>query len=154
MTHHLAQVNIARLKEPIGHPAIADFANALDAVNAEAEKAPGFVWRLQDDSGNATAIHAFEWDQEDSHGVIVNLSVWESVEALKDFIFNGRHAAIMRKRSRFFHKVDLATTALWWIPAGSLPTTADAEHRLRHLRAHGESREAFSLRFTFPPPTE
>ena len=97
MKHHLAQVNIARLIAPLESQELAEFVAALDDVNTEAEKAPGFVWRLADDSGNATGITAFAWDVEDSAGVIVNLSTWESVEALKYYIYDGSHVAMLRR---------------------------------------------------------
>ena len=82
MDYLLAQVNIARMREPLESPRLADFVAALDPVNAVADAAPGFVWRLQTEDGNATAVHAFEWDRAGSAGVLVNMSVWESVEAL------------------------------------------------------------------------
>ena len=150
MTHHLVQVNIARLVAPLESEELADFVAALDEVNTDAENAPGFVWRLADESGNATGIAAFAWDVEDSAGVIVNLSTWESVEALKDYIYDGRHVAMLRRRREWFHKVPEATTALWWVPAGHRPTTAEAEARVRSLREHGPSPFAFTLRETFP----
>ena len=154
MAHHLAEVNIARMIEPIGHPKNYEFFAALDAVNAEAEASPGFVWRMKDDSGNATNIQGFEWDRHDASAVIVNLTLWESLEALTDYIYNGGHIHVMKKRRKWFQPVDAATTALWWIPAGTIPTVEEAEAKIRHLRAHGESREAFTFRFSFPPPSD
>jgi hypothetical protein len=151
--YELAQVNIARLLAPLDSEQLADFVAALDAVNADAENAAGFVWRLADESGNATAIPAFAWDAADSEGVIVNLSVWASAEALKEYIYSGRHVEVLRRRREWFHKVDVATTALWWVPAGHRPSTAEAEESLRHLRNHGPTGRAFTLREVFPPPS-
>jgi hypothetical protein len=152
VVHELAQVNIARLSAPLESEQLADFVAALDEVNAEAEAAPGFRWRLADDSGNATGIPAFQWDVADSAGVIVNMSTWSSVEALRDYIYEGRHIEVLRRRREWFHKVADATTVLWWVPAGHEPTTKEAEERLRHVREHGPTPHAFTLRETFPPP--
>jgi len=148
----LAQVNIARLCAPLNSPALADFVAALDQVNATADAAPGFVWRLQTEDGNATSIRAFDWDQAGSAGVIVNMSVWESAEALAAFVYSGAHRQVLRRRRQWFVPMAEAYTALWWIPRGSVPTTQDAEERVRHLRAHGPTQHAFALREHFPPP--
>ena len=154
MDHEIAQVNIARLLAPLDSQQLADFVAALDAVNADAESAAGFRWRLADESGNATSIPAFAWDTADSEGVIVNLSVWASVEALNEYIYSGRHVEVLRRRREWFHKVDVATTALWWVPVGHRPSTTEAEDRLRHLREHGPTPHVFTLRESFPAPTE
>ena len=152
MTFELAEINIARLLAPIDSPLLADFVAALDEVNAEADRAPGFVWRLQTEDGNATAIRAFEWDVADSHGVIVNLTVWTSIEALTAYAFAGRHVEIMRRRRTWFARAVQATTAMWWVPAGHRPSTDEAEDALRHLRAHGPTPRAFTFRQPFPAP--
>ncbi|OHV37107.1 MULTISPECIES: DUF3291 domain-containing protein [Pseudofrankia] len=150
----LAQVNIARLREPLDSPRLADFVAALDPVNALADAAPGFRWRLQTEDGDATAVIAFEWDTGSSAGVIVNLTVWESVEALAAFAFSGLHREVLRRRREWFEAMAEAYAALWWVPAGQWPSTADAEDRVRHLRAHGPTPRAFSLRNHFPPPDQ
>jgi Domain of unknown function (DUF3291) len=152
MSHLLAQVNIGRLLAPTDSPALADFMAALDPVNALADAAPGFVWRLQTEDGNATAVQAFEWDAAGSAGVIINMSVWESVEALAAFVYSTGHRQVLRRRREWFEPMPEAYTALWWIPRGTIPTTADAEDKVRHLRAHGPTPEAFTLRVHFPPP--
>ena len=151
MDHHLAQVNVSRLIAPLDSPVLADFMAALDEVNAEADRAPGFVWRLQTEDGDATSVQAFGWDAAGSHGVIVNLTVWRDVEALADYVFGGRHVQIMRRRREWFARAAEATTALWWLPATSLPTTGDAEARVRLLRAQGPTPAAFTFRTHFPP---
>jgi len=149
---YLAQVNIGRLRAPLDSPALADFVAALDPVNAAADAAPGFIWRLQTEDGNATAIRGFEWDVAGSAGVIMNMSVWESVAALGAFVYSDEHKTVMRRRREWFEKIDEAYLALWWIPRGTIPTVAEAEDRVRHLRAHGPTPAAFSLRTHFPPP--
>jgi hypothetical protein len=152
MGYVLAQVNIARLLAPLDSPALADFVVALDPVNAAADAAAGFLWRLQTEDGNATSVHAFEWDQAGSAGVIVNLSVWESAEALAAFVYSDAHRQVLRRRRQWFVPMAQAYTALWWIPRGTVPATVDAEERVRHLRAHGPTPHAFTLRQHFPPP--
>jgi hypothetical protein len=148
----LAQVNIGRLRAPLDSPQLAGFVAALDPVNAAADAAPGFVWRLQTEDGNATAVHAFEWDKAGSAGVIVNLSVWTSPEALAAFVYSDAHRAALARRRQWFERMMEAYTALWWIPRGTVPGTDDAEGRVRRLRAHGPTAQAFTLRVLFPPP--
>jgi hypothetical protein len=103
MSFELAQVNVSRLLAPLESSQLASFMAALDEVNAEGDAAPGFLWRLQTEDGNATAVKAFGWDVAGSHGVIVNLTTWRSVEALAGFAFSGRHLEIMRQRRQWFH---------------------------------------------------
>ena len=148
----MAQVNMGRLVAPLDSPQLAAFMAALDPVNAVADAAPGFLWRLQTEDSNATSVRAFEWDVAGSAGVIVNMSVWESVETLAEFVYSRPHREIMRHRREFFQKMAEAYTALWWIPRGTTPTTGDAEDRVRHLRVHGPTPHAFTLRSHFPPP--
>ncbi|MFJ9636277.1 DUF3291 domain-containing protein [Streptomyces sp. NPDC101178] len=147
--HELAQVNIARLRFPLESPQLKDFVDGLDPVNAVADEAEGFVWRLRSDSGNATDVPVFgdEW-------LIVNLSVWQDAEALTGFMYAGLHRELLRRRREWFEQVSEAMTALWWVPAGERPTVADAEERLLHLREHGPTERAFTLRTRFPAPAE
>jgi len=152
MGYELAQVNIARLRAPIDSPELAGFVAELDPVNAAADAAPGFIWRLQTEDGNATSVRAFEWDQAGSAGVIVNMSVWRSVEELAAFVYSGSHAAVLRRRREWFERMAEAYSALWWVPAGVRPTTADAEARVASLRAHGPAPPAFTLRRPYPVP--
>ena len=152
VSHVLAQVNIGRLRAPLDSPALADFMAGLDPVNAVADAAPGFVWRLQTEDGNATAVRAFEWDAAGSAGVIVNMSVWESVEKLAAFVYSDTHRRVLRRRREWFEQMTEAQTALWWIRRGVTPATAEAEARVRHLRAHGPTPYAFTLRAHFSPP--
>lgn len=139
--NHLAQINIARLLAPIDDPLIADFVRQLDDINALAESSPGFVWRLKEESGNATNIDVFG----DSL-LIVNMSVWESIEDLKNFAYKSAHVQVFRDRTRWFEKMEVAHMALWWVPAGTLPTAEEGRDRLLYLREHGESDWAFTFR--------
>jgi Domain of unknown function (DUF3291) len=145
---HLAQVNVALPREPLDAPLLADFVAALAPVNAVADASPGFVWRLQTEEGDATAVRAFGDDR-----LIVNMSVWESLEALRAFVYGPDHAAVLRRRRQWFERLGAPETALWWVPAGTVPAIAEAEERLAHLRAHGPTPHAFTLREpTTPPP--
>ncbi len=120
----------------------------LDPVNVAAERSRGFVWRLQTDDGNATGIRAFGDDR-----LIVNMSVWESLEALRGFVYATRaHLEVLRRRREWFERVAEAYMVLWWVPAGDIPTVADAEERLSLLQADGPTPNAFTFRAHFPPP--
>ncbi|WP_024801701.1 DUF3291 domain-containing protein [Nocardia sp. BMG51109] len=153
MSFELAQVNIARLLASLEDPRLADFVAALEPVNAAADVAPGFLWRLQTEDGDATAIRAFEWDTADSVGVIVNMSVWCDVEHLAAFTYGEMHRVILKRRREWFQRMREATHVCWWVPAGHRPTTAEAEDRLRRLRDHGPTPFAFTLQQHFPPPS-
>jgi hypothetical protein len=146
---HVAQVNIGRLRAPIDDPLIADFVDALDHVNALADRAPGFVWRLQTEAGNATDLQP-----TDDELVKINLSVWDSVDALADFVYRSGHTAYLRRRREWFERYPKAYTALWWIPAGHVPTIAEALDRLELIEARGPTAEAFSFTTRFPPPSD
>lgn len=137
----LAQLNIARLLAPIDSPELAEFVANLDRINALAESSPGFVWRLKDDTGNATGI-ASPWGS----GVIVNLSVWKDAESLHAFAFRSGHAEVMKRRREWFQRMAEAYLALWWVPAGHRPDVAEAARRLDHLRRNGPTPEAFTFR--------
>jgi hypothetical protein len=148
--YQLAQVNVGRLTAPIDSPQLRPFVERLAEVNALADASAGFVWRLQTEAGDATEVSVF-----DDPGMIVNLSVWESIDALREFSYRlPEHVGILRRRREFFVRPDDATTALWWIPAGSIPTVGEAEERLTLLRAAGPSPDAFTFRQFFPPPDE
>ncbi|MEA2441130.1 MAG: hypothetical protein QOH76_2554 [Thermoleophilaceae bacterium] len=144
MDHHLAQLNVARFKRPLDEPSMAGFVAALDPLNAIADAAPGFVWRLQTEEGNATSIHAFEDDL-----MLVNMSVWESVEVLADYVYGPDHVAVMRRRREWAERMVEAYLCLWWIPAGSVPTVDEAKDRLEHLRKHGPAPFSFTFKRRF-----
>jgi heme-degrading monooxygenase HmoA len=153
MEYVVAQVNIGRLVAPLDSPQLADFAAALDPVNAVADGAPGFVWRLQTEDGNATVLRVFEDDAEGADGgILINMSVWESVEALAAFVYGEAHRAVLRRRREWFEQLKDAYTALWWVPRGHIPTVREAEDRVKHLRAHGPTPHAFTFKERFPAP--
>jgi hypothetical protein len=152
MVYRIAQVNIARLRAPLDSEQLAGFVAALDPVNASADSAPGFIWRLQTDEGNATAVRAFEWEPQGAAGVIINMSVWESLEHLSDWVYGPFHRAVLVQRRQWFERVSEATTALWWTRDEDPPTTLDAESRVLHLRQHGPTPTAFNFKDTFSSP--
>lgn len=142
---HLAQVNVARALAPLDSRDMAGFIEQLDEINALAEQSPGFVWRLKSDSGNATDVRPYEDDR-----IIVNLSVWQSIEQLHDFVYKSAHAPVMRRRQEWFSKFEGAYLALWWVPARHQPSIDEAKARLAHLDMHGPSPFAFNLKTRFP----
>jgi Domain of unknown function (DUF3291) len=154
MTHELAQVNVARLVASLDSPQLAGFVAALEPVNLAADAAPGFVWRLQTEEGNATAVHAFEWDAADSAGVITNMSVWVDVEHLAAFVYGEIHRQVIRSRREWFVQMHEAYTTCWWVLAGQRPTIQDAEARIRCLRNNGPTPHAFTLRESYPAPDD
>ena len=139
MDRHLAQLNIATLLHPIDDPRVADFVDALPLVNGAGEESPGYVWRLQSDGGDATDIQVF-----DDPLVIVNLTVWQSLDALKAFAYRGVHRQFFRRRAEWF-VAGSTRTALWWLPASVVPSTDDAKRRLDFIDAVGVSPYAFEM---------
>jgi len=146
MTFHLAQLNIGRILAPLESPVMADFVNNLDKINALAETSPGFVWRLKDDANNATSIQVF-----DDERIIVNMSVWETLDQLYQFTYKTMHTEFLKRRKEWFEKMGDMYYVLWHVPAGHVPDVHEARERLEHLRAHGETPYAFSFRKQFEP---
>ena len=140
--YHLAQLNIARMVAPLDSPLMAEFVAALDSVNRAAELSPGFVWRLT----NATSVQPY------GPGVLVNMSIWETVEALKAFTYTGSHVQVFRKRAEWFHPHERPYMVMWWVPAGHVPGMEEAMERLELRRRQGDTAEAFSFAGVFPPP--
>ena len=128
----IAQLNIGRTVAPVDDARLADFMNQLDAINALAEASPGFVWRLQTDSGNATEIKV-----DDDPLVIINFTVWRSVDELFDFACLPTHNTVFKRRYEWFERWPGPNTVLWWQPAGAIPDTTDALRRLRLLSDEG-----------------
>ncbi len=148
MTHHLAQVNIGRFRAPLDDPIMEGFRAALDPINALADRSPGFVWRLQTEDGNATAIRPYGGDSL----MAINVSVWDSLEALQHFVYKSGHVGTLRARQQWFEPLVGPVLALWWIPVGHVPTVAEAVERLAHLETHGPSPHAFTFRTPYPAP--
>jgi hypothetical protein len=146
--YELAQLNIGIIKGPIDSPVMAEFVANLDRINALAERTPGFVWRLQTEEGNATAIRPYP----ENENMAVNMSVWRDVASLNKYVYSSEHVQIMRRRKEWFEKMDQAFLVLWWVPKGHRPSIEEAKARLEQLRAKGPTAEAFTFRQAFPPP--
>lgn len=142
----LAQLNIAVMRAPLDSPAMADFVANLDRINALADAAPGFVWRLQTEAGDATAVRPL------GDSTLVNMSVWRDVEALAEYVYRSAHTEIMKRRREWFESMQAAFQVLWWVPAGHRPTMDEAIARLETLRNLGPTPQAFSFKKPFPPP--
>jgi hypothetical protein len=149
MNYHLAQINIGRLVAPIDDPKIAEFVAQLEPINALADQAPGFIWRLQSSSGNATDIA-----YNDDPFVIVNMSVWDSIEALRSFAYRSDHVTVLRDRAKWFEKMDKPNYCLWWVPKGHQPSVAEGRERLEHYQMHGATPYAFWFSQQFPAPAD
>lgn len=147
-TFHIAEINIARMRVPLEHPSMADFTAQLDLVNAIADASPGFVWRLKSDAGVNAYVQAF-----DDPLILVNLSVWETLETLKDYVYRTHeHAAVFRDRRRWFEPPEGPPLAIWWIRAGDIPTVEEGRERLALLTRVGPTQEAFTFKAPFPRP--
>ena len=144
--HHVAQVNVARALAPIDAPALRGFVEGLAPINALADRSPGFVWRLQTEAGDATAIRPYEDER-----VMVNLSVWRSLPELWDFVYATEHLDVMRRRREWFERFESTYLGLWWVSAGEIPTVDDAKLRLASLDEHGPTAYAFTFKKRFDP---
>lgn len=148
MSHyHLAEINIGRLRAPVDSPILADFVANLDRINALADAAPGFVWRLVGEGNDATDIKP---DASDPM-MAVNMSVWTDPQALGAFVYRSDHIGVMRRRAEWFEKLELYM-ALWWVPAGHIPTVEEGMGKVETLRRLGPTASAFTFRTPFPAP--
>jgi heme-degrading monooxygenase HmoA len=145
--YELAQLNIGIIRGAMDTPVMAEFAANLARINALADGSPGFVWRLQTETGDATAIRPF-----DNPNMLLNMSVWRDLESLRQYVYSSAHTEIMRRRREWFERISEAYLVLWWLPRGHRPTVAEAIARLTALRERGPHREAFSFREHYPPP--
>lgn len=145
---HLAQINVAKIiGENISDPVMEKFVTQLDEINALAEGSPGFVWRLKDDTNNATKLNPFN-DQT----IIINMSVWQSLDHLIHFVYKGRHAEVLRKRRDWFVSFGKPFTTLWYLPAGQVPTIEEGAARLKALQDNGPTPYAFDFKTKFNAP--
>jgi hypothetical protein len=143
---HIAQINIGRIRANLDDPSMAGFVARLDEINALADRSPGFVWRLQTPEGNATYLRPYADER-----ILINMSVWESIEALKGYVYRSAHTELLRARAEWFEKFTGVYLALWWVPAGHLPGVDEAKKRLAHLEVHGPTAFAFTFQKPFPP---
>ena len=147
MTYQLAQLNIGRILAPMDSETMKGFVDRLDEINTLAEAAPGFVWRLQDEAGDATSYRPFDDDM-----LLINMSVWEDLESLKNFTYKSMHVEVMRHRKLWFEHLKTPYIALWWVPAGHRPDLLEAKQKLEKLQAEGPGPEVFDFRNSFPAP--
>ena len=147
LKYHVAQINIGRVLAPLDDPMMEGFVSRLDELNAIADRSPGFVWRLQTSAGNATYFRPYPEDDR----ILMNMSVWETVEDLKNYVYHTVHTELLRQRHKWFEKFAGNYTTLWWVPAGRIPGIDEAKKRLAHLDAHGPTQFAFTFKTVFPP---
>jgi len=149
MKYHVAQVNIGKIRAPLEDAQMAGFVNRLEDINALADGSPGFVWRLQTPAGNATYLRPYDDDR-----ILVNMSVWESIEAIKNYVYRTAHAELLRHRQEWFEAFAGSYMALWWVPVGHIPGVDEAKKRLAYLEKHGPSQFAFTFKSVFAPDEE
>ena len=148
-TYQLAEINVARMKGyDINDPVMKEFVDNLGRVNKLAESSQGFVWRLKDESNNATSLNPYDDEQ-----VIINISVWENIDSLERFTYQTFHTEFLRRRKEWFQKFGKAYLAMWWIPTGQFPTVEEAVARLDYLEANGPTERAFSFRKKYDSPS-
>ena len=144
MDYQLAEINIARMLDEIDSPIMHEFAANLERINALAEQSPGFVWRLKGDGNDATSLRVYK-----DRYLIVNMSVWESVESLREFTYYTAHTEYFRRRREWFEKLPVPAVVLWWLPVGHIPTTNEAKAKLEYLDQHGATPSAFTFKERF-----
>lgn len=141
---------MGRIKAPLDDARMIGFMSRLDDLNALADRSPGFVWRLQTDEGNATYFRPYP----DDDSILLNMSVWETIDALKNYVYKTAHAELLRHRHEWFENFSGAYMALWWVPVGHIPGIDEAKKRVAHLNAHGATQFAFTFKTIFPPDEE
>ena len=145
----LAQVNIGRVLYPTDDERMRAFVGRLDDLNKLADESPGFVWRLQTEAGNATDLRPY-----DDERLLMNMSVWETLEDLRAYVYRSAHAPVLGQRKQWFEPLTTPILALWWVPAGHRPDMAEARARIDELAARGPGPRAFTFKQPFPPPGE
>ncbi|MGP6192173.1 MAG: DUF3291 domain-containing protein [Vulcanimicrobiaceae bacterium] len=144
--YHIAQVNVGRIKTPLDDPAMGGFVSRLGEINELADRTPGFVWRLQTSEGNATYLRPYNDDR-----ILVNMSVWRTIDALRDYVYRSVHAELLRQRREWFETFAGSYVALWWVPIGHLPGVDEAKKRLASIDALGPTEFAFTFKTVFQP---
>lgn len=138
--YHLAQINIAHAQAPMDSNVMKGFVDRLAEINALADNSPGFVWRLQTEAGDATALQAF-----DDPLLLVNMSVWEDFESLKNYVYKSLHVELIRDRDAWFNKMVKSHQALWWVPLGHIPSVKEGTEKLELLQKSSPSKAAFTF---------
>ena len=143
---HLAQINIAKAKAAMDSLVMKGFVDRLDEINQLADNSAGFVWRLKSEEGAAT-ISAFE-----DPSIIVNMSVWQDLDALKNYVYKSVHLELLKEKNSWFDKMADAHQVLWWIPASHIPSVAEGKEKLIYIQEHGATEFAFNFAKNFPSP--
>ena len=154
MNFHLAQANIAWMHGTLQDPVMSGLASRVDEINRLAEQSHGFVWRLPGSEATPAKLEPFEEDYPgfDRNRFFYNMSVWESLEDLRNYTLFSTHAELLNERHQWVDSIVGPSVALWWIPIGRQPSVAESAERLRSVRKHGPTPYAFTLRRAFPPP--
>lgn len=146
--YQIAEINIARMKGVnINDPVMKEFVDNLDKVNALAESSEGFIWRLKDDNNNATSHNPYDDEQ-----VVINISVWQNIEALENFMYKTLHSVFLKRRKEWFQTFGKVYTAMWWVSSGQFPSVQEATDKLEYLQKNGASEWVFDFKRKFPPP--
>lgn len=146
MSYQIAQVNIGRIRAPLDDALMEGFVSRLEEINALADASPGFVWRLQTSEGNATYFRPYNDDR-----ILLNMSVWETIASLRNYVYGTAHVELLRERHAWFEKFKGVYMALWWVPAGHIPGMDEAKKRLAYLEEHGPTQFAFNFKTVFEP---
>jgi hypothetical protein len=147
--YNLAQLSVARMRAPLDSPLMQGFVSQLEPIYAVAEQACGFVWRLRMEDDSAALMRV-----ADDPRIIVTMSVWESIEALHEYVYRSAHMNPLQQREKWFEKLEGPSLVLWWIPQNSLPRVEQGMARLKYLQRHGPTPFAFTFKEQFPPPVE
>ena len=140
MEYQLAQVNVARMNADLADPSMSGFVQRLDEINALADGSKGFVWRFKTEQGDATYLRPFE-DQK----ILFNMSAWETLEALKDYVYVSKHIELLKSKANWFAKMNDPHLVLWWVRKDHLPSVDEALEKLRLIKVRGPSAEAFTF---------
>ena len=146
MPYQLAQLNIATMKYSLDDPEMKGFVDNLDYINSLADNSPGFVWRLQDEEGDATSQRPL------GESTLVNLSVWKDVESLNQYVYKTAHVEIMKRRKEWFDRMKEAHYVLWWVPKNHHPDIHEAVAKLKLFQSSGPTPDAFNFRQAFASP--
>ena len=149
MEYHLAQVNTAKMNAELDDPIMSGFVQRLDEINVLAENSKGFVWRFQTETGDATYLRPF-----DDIRILFNMSVWETMEDLKNYVYVSKHVELLKSKASWFKKLDEAHLALWWIQKGYMPSVEEALEKLRLVKTQGPSPDAFTFAKPYPKPNK
>ncbi|TRX34043.1 DUF3291 domain-containing protein [Flavobacterium sp. ZT3R18] len=148
--YQLAEINIARMKGvAINDPIMKEFVDNLDKVNEIAEQSEGFVWRLKDEDNNATNLNPYNDEQ-----IIVNISVWDSIESLEHYMYKTFHSEFLKRRKEWFQSFGQVSTAMWWVKKGEIPDINQAMEKLDYLQKNGVSEIVFNFKQKYPKPID